>query len=104
MVHLLQDLLVDGLGDVLQLERIRRHIVNFHKHLRETTMLPFDHQGAVGAFLLRSLWRMYLVVVELAVLQTDRGGDSAHAGVGVVEAILAHAVWETLLWEGGTTT
>lgn len=42
----------------------------------------------------------HLVVVELAVLQVGRGGDGAHAGVGVVVRVLAHAVWETLL-EGG---
>lgn len=45
---------------------------------------------------------MYLIVIKLAVLQADRGGDSAHAGVGVVEGVLAHAVWETLLWDRGT--
>ena len=42
---------------------------------------------------------MYLVIVKLAVLQVGRGGDAAHAGVGVIEGVLAHAVGETLLGE-----
>lgn len=45
---------------------------------------------------------MYLIVIKLAVLQADRGGDSAHTSVGVVVGVLAHTVWETLLWERGT--
>ena len=39
----------------------------------------------------------YLVIVKLAVLEVGGGGDAAHAGVGVVEGVLAHAVGETLL-------
>lgn len=78
-------------------------------------VLAFDHQGTVRSFPVPSysnyhflfvmnewmLW-MYLIVIKLAVLQADRGGDSAHTSVGVVVGILAHTVWETLLWERGT--
>ena len=33
VVHLLQDLLVDGLGDVGQLEGVGGHVVHLHEHL-----------------------------------------------------------------------
>lgn len=42
---------------------------------------------------------LYLFVFKFAVLQVDRGGDSAHTCVGVVVGVLAHAVGETLLKE-----
>lgn len=37
MVHLLQDFLVDGLCDVGQLVGVRRHVVDFYKHLPKQT-------------------------------------------------------------------
>ena len=46
-----------------------------------------------------NLWVLYLVIVKLAVLEVGGGGDAAHAGVGVVEGVLAHTVGETLLGE-----
>lgn len=42
---------------------------------------------------------LYLFVFKFAVLQVDRGGDSAHTCVGVVVGVLAHTVGETLLKE-----
>lgn len=40
---------------------------------------------------------MYLVVIELAVLQVGRGGDGAHTGISVVVRVLTHTVWEAFL-------
>lgn len=39
----------------------------------------------------------HLIVVEVAVLKVDRGGDGAHARIGVVAGVLTHTVRKTLL-------
>lgn len=40
VVHLLQHLLVDGLGDVGQLVGVSCHVVDFHEHLQEENAPP----------------------------------------------------------------
>lgn len=39
----------------------------------------------------------HLIVIEVAVLKVDMGGDSANACVGVVVGVLAHTIGKTLL-------
>lgn len=39
----------------------------------------------------------HLIVVEVAVLKVDSGGDGANARIGVVVGVLTHTVRKTLL-------
>lgn len=100
MVHLLQDIMVDGVCYVGQLVRVRGHIVHFCTQLQWTHKDGGESTARCGI----SRWEREskhadLVILELAVLQVGRGGDRAHTRVGVVVRILTHTVRETLLWE-----
>lgn len=104
------DVLVKCRFDVPQLEGVGGHVVDLHKHLKEGgrevgagnqsgwSFITVPPEGPVmRENFFYAICPPYLVVVEVAVLQVDRGGDGAHARIGVVVGILTHTVGKTFL-------
>lgn len=86
-------------SDVLELKWVCGHVVDLHEHLREEGRGTGDQSAEVTRGYPRCENSSNLIVVEVAVLKVDRGGDGAHARIGVVGGVLTHAVGKTLLEE-----
>lgn len=105
LVHRLQDGRVRLLHHVLQLVGVRRQVVHFYKRLRTQK----KNRRPVSHLLSHDVWQQrvnhshaqYLCVCKLAVLQVGCAVEGPDAGVGVVEGVFTHAVWETLLRKKG---